>query len=158
MGIGSPAAVDATLCTDLLDRLLTAGSDFGAALRLVNAALLSGGGEERLCTVDAAILDLFTCRLDLFKAGAAPTYILRQGRAAVVETPSLPAGILDGAQAEHTALTLAEGDLIVMVSDGLTDSGGGWIPVTARFSGTAAAGTALRRAVKNRRRPQDRRT
>lgn len=99
----------------MLDRLLTAGSDFGAALRLVNAALLSGGGEERLCTVDAAILDLFTCRLDLFKAGAAPTYILRQGRAAVVETPSLPAGILDGAQAEHTALTLAEGDLIVMV-------------------------------------------
>lgn len=128
MGIGSPAAIDATLCTDLLDRLLTAGSDFGAALRLVNAALLSGGGEERLCTVDAAILDLFTCRLDLFKAGAAPTYILRQGRAAVVETPSLPAGILDGAQAEHTVLTLAEGDLIVMVSDGLTDSGGGWIP------------------------------
>lgn len=128
MGVGSPAAVDAALCTELLERLLTAGSDFPAALRLVNAALLSGGGEERLCTVDAAVIDLFTCRLELYKAGAAPTFVLRQGRAAAIETPSLPVGILGGAEAEHTTLSLAEGDLVVMVSDGVTDSGTGWIP------------------------------
>ena len=128
MGVGSPAAVDAGLCTELLERLITAGASPQPALRLVSAALLSGGGEERLCTVDAAILDLFTCRLDLYKAGAAPTYVLRQGRAAAIETPSLPVGILDGAEAERTTLSLAEGDLVVMVSDGVTDSGAGWIP------------------------------
>lgn len=128
MGVGSPAAVDATMTTSLLERLLKAGADFTAALRLVNAALLSGGGEERLCTVDASLLDLYTCRLDIFKAGAAPTYILRQGRCAKVESPSLPAGILSGAEAKHTTLSLSEGDLIIMISDGLLDSGGGdWI-------------------------------
>ena len=128
MGVGSPAAVDATMTTSLLERLLKAGADFTAALRLVNAALLSGGGEERLCTVDASLLDLYTCRLDIFKAGAAPTYILRQGRCAKVESPSLPAGILSGAEAKHTTLSLSEGDLIVMISDGLLDSGAGdWI-------------------------------
>lgn len=127
MGVGSPAAVDATMTTSLLERLLRAGTDFTAALRLVNAALLSGGGEERLCTVDAALLDLYTCRLDIFKAGAAPTYILRQGRCAKVESPSLPAGILSGAEAKHTSLSLSEGDLIVMISDGLLESGGDWI-------------------------------
>ncbi len=127
MGVGSPAAVDATMTTSLLERLLQAGADFTAALRLVNAALLSGGGEERLCTVDAALLDLYTCRLDIFKAGAAPTYILRQGRCAKVESPSLPAGILSGAEAKHTTLSLSEGDLIIMISDGLLESGGDWI-------------------------------
>ena len=127
MGVGSPAAVDATMTTSLLERLLRAGADFTAALRLVNAALLSGGGEERLCTVDAALLDLYTCKLDIFKAGAAPTYILRQGRCAKVESPSLPAGILSGAEAKHTTLSLSEGDLIVMLSDGLMESGGDWI-------------------------------
>lgn len=127
MGVGSPAAVDATMTTSLLERLLRAGADFTAALRLVNAALLSGGGEERLCTVDAALLDLYTCRLDIFKAGAAPTFILRQGRCAKVESPSLPAGILSGAEAKHTTLALSEGDLIIMISDGLLESGGDWI-------------------------------
>ncbi|MFV0496585.1 MAG: SpoIIE family protein phosphatase [Candidatus Fimivivens sp.] len=127
MGVGSPAAVDATMTTSLLERLLKAGTDFTAALRLVNAALLSGGGEERLCTVDATLLDLYTCRLNIFKAGAAPTYILRQSRCTTVESPSLPAGILSGAKAKHTTLSLSEGDLIIMVSDGLLESGGDWI-------------------------------
>lgn len=127
MGVGSPAAVDATMTTSLLERLLRAGTDFTAALRLVNAALLSGGGDERLCTVDASLLDLFTCRLDLFKAGAAPTFILRQGRCAKVESASLPAGILSGTEAKHTTLSLSEGDLIVMLSDGLIETGSDWI-------------------------------
>lgn len=128
MGVGSCAAVDATMTTSLLGRLIRAGVDFDAALRLTNAALLSGGGEERLCTVDAGVLDLYTCRLDLYKAGAAPTFVLRQGRVAKLESASLPAGILGGATAKHTALTLGEGDLIVMLSDGVTDTGAEWIP------------------------------
>lgn len=128
MGVGGSAAVDATMTTSLLSRLVRAGVRFDAALRLVNAALLSGGGEERLCTVDACLLDLYSGRMDVYKAGAAPTYILRQGRAAKIESASLPAGILGGAEAQQTSLTLGEGDVVVMVSDGLTETGADWIP------------------------------
>ena len=128
MGVGSPAAVDATLTVSLLERLLTAGADLPSALKLVNAALLSGGGEERLCTVDAAILDLCSCRLDAFKAGAAPTFILRKGKCFKIESASLPAGILSGAEAHHSKFTLSSGDLIVMLSDGVIESGCDWIP------------------------------
>ena len=128
MGIGSPAAVDATLTTSLFERLLKAGADFPSSLRLVNAALLSGGGEERLCTVDAAILDLYSCRLDIYKAGAAPTFLYRRKRCCTVEAQSLPAGILSGAEAKRTSVTLSEGDIIVMLSDGVIETGSEWIP------------------------------
>jgi len=128
MGIGSPAAVDATLTTSLLERLLKAGADLPSSLRLVNAALLSGGGEERLCTVDAAILDLYNCRLDIYKAGAAPTFLYRHKRCCTVEAQSLPAGILGGAEAKRTSVTLSEGDIIVMLSDGVIETGSEWIP------------------------------
>ncbi len=128
MGIGSPAAVDATLTTSLFERLLKAGADFPSSLRLVNAALLSGGGEERSCTVDAAILDLYSCRLDIYKAGAAPTFIYRRKRCCTVEAQSLPAGILSGAEAKRTSVTLSEGDIIVMLSDGVIETGSEWIP------------------------------
>lgn len=128
MGVGSPAAVDATMTVSLLERLISSGAGFDCALKLANAALLSGGGEERLCTVDAAILNLYDCRLDIYKAGAAPTYIYQNGRCITVETQSLPAGILSGAEARHTCLSLSEGDIIVMVSDGLLESGGEWLP------------------------------
>ena len=138
MGVGGPAAVDATMTVSLLERLLTSGAEFDPALKLANAALLSGGGEERLCTVDTAILDLCSCRLTLNKAGAAPTYIFHDGRCSVFETQSLPAGILGGAEAQQITLTLSEGDMIVMVSDGLLEDGGEWLPsqITAlsRFS------------------------
>ena len=138
MGIGSPAAVDATLTTSLFERLLQAGADFPSSLRLVNAALLSGGGEERLCTVDAAILDLHSCRLDIFKAGAAPTFLYRHKRCCTVEASSLPAGILGGAEAKKTSVTLSEGDIIVMLSDGVIETGSEWIPsqIAAYADGT----------------------
>lgn len=128
MGVGGPAAVDATMTVSLLERLLTSGAEFEPALKLANAALLSGGGDERLCTVDTAIIDLIGGRLELFKAGAAPTYICRGKACSALEAQSLPAGILGGAQAQRINVSLSEGDLIVMLSDGLLEDGGEWIP------------------------------
>lgn len=128
MGVGGPAAVDAEMTVSLIERLLISGAEFAPALKLANAALLSGSGDERLCTVDAAILDLYNCRLELFKAGAAPTYLCREGRCTTLESQSLPAGILGGAEAQRLTSILSEGDLIIMVSDGLLEDGGEWIP------------------------------
>jgi stage II sporulation protein E len=128
MGVGGCAAVDSAMITSLLHKLLCAGVSFDASLRLVNAVLLSSNSQERLCTVDACIIDLRSCRLDIYKAGAAPTFIIHNGRVATVETASLPAGILNGAEATHTILSVSDGDIIVMISDGITISGSDWIP------------------------------
>lgn len=127
MGVGKLAAVDSMMSITLMERLIKSGVGFDAALAVLNAALLSRGS-ERLCTVDAAVIDLDTLRLESRKAGAAPSFIWRQGKVHRIGSSSLPAGILGGVTAEKTTFALHDGDIVVLVSDGLTDSGEEWLP------------------------------
>ena len=48
--------------------------------------------------------------------------------ASKVESISLPAGILGGAEYEQNSMNLGEGDIAVLVTDGVTASGNDWIP------------------------------
>jgi len=127
MGCGGSASLDSAMAVGLMGRLVQAGADYNSALHMVNSALLVKSGEESLATLDAAVIDLYTGKTDLYKAGAAPT-ILRQGkRAGSVESISSPAGILNGTSFEHSTVTLKEGDWLVMLSDGATAAGVDWI-------------------------------
>ncbi len=128
MGSGGNAAVDSAMTTNLLTRLIQAGVSFDAALKMVNSALLVKSGEESLATVDVAAVDLYTGRADFYKAGAAPTFVVKNGRVGMVESTSLPAGILRGVAFEKSAMTFREGDLILLMSDGVTATGVEWIP------------------------------
>lgn len=51
--------------------------------------------------------------------GAAPTLILRDGKAYEVFCKSLPAGVMEGPRAEHRSCRLREGDIVLMLSDGV---------------------------------------
>ena len=127
MGSGGSAAVDSTMTCSLLARLVSVGVGYEAALKLVNSALLVKSGEESLATVDVCTLDLFTGRANFYKAGAAPTFLIKSGKVGCVESASLPAGILHGVSFETSSVTLHEGDMVVMVSDGVTGTGVDWI-------------------------------
>ena len=127
MGTGSAAAVDSAMAASLVTRMLEAGMDYRSALRMVNAALLVKSGEESLATLDAAAIDLYTGKVRLYKAGAAPTILRRSGRGVLVESTSLPAGILERVEFEESSFTLEEGDLLVLLSDGDSAQGCQWI-------------------------------
>lgn len=127
MGSGGSAAVDSAMTVGLIRRLLTAGVDHEAALKMVNSALLIKSGEESLSTVDIATVDLHTGKALFYKAGAAPTFVLKGGRAGYVQSTSLPAGILRGVTFEQSAINLKDGDMVLMVSDGAVASGADWV-------------------------------
>lgn len=127
MGSGGSAAVDSAMAANLTERLVTSGADYHSALRLVNSALLIKSGEETLATIDAASLNLYSGKVDFYKAGAAPTIIRHNGRAACVESTSIPAGILTGVDFEHSSVKLRDGDLVLMMSDGVCTSDADWV-------------------------------
>ncbi len=127
MGSGDGAAVDSSLTSSLIRRLLQANVAYGPALKIVNSALLVKSGEESLATVDLAAVDLYSGRADFYKAGAAPTFVRRHQRTGCVEPVTLPVGILSAVDVEKRSVQLSAGDLIVMVSDGATTSGTEWI-------------------------------
>ncbi|WP_162614208.1 SpoIIE family protein phosphatase [Anaerotruncus colihominis] len=127
MGSGGAAAVDSTMTAELLRRLIEAGVSLDAALKLVNSALLVKSGDESLSTIDIVGVDLYTGCVDFYKAGAAPTFLRKSGRGGYVESSSLPVGILGGVTFEKNTVTLREGDLVVMVSDGALAGGFEWL-------------------------------
>lgn len=127
MGSGGKAAIDAAMTVSLLSKLICAGFEFDAALKMVNSALLVKSNEESLSTVDLACVDLFTGKTEFLKAGAAPSYVLRSGTVGKVESTSMPAGILRGVEFEKSSMTLREGDRIIMISDGVLLGGSEWL-------------------------------
>lgn len=143
MGTGGRAAVDSSMASSLLARLVQAGFDYDAALKLVNSALLVKSQEESLATLDAVSLDLYTGQAKFYKAGAAPAFVRRTSRHGAqctrVEAASLPAGILRGVAFEHCSLSLQEDDVVVLVSDGATMSGDEWILSELELYGSLSA-------------------
>ena len=55
-----------------------------------------------------------------FKSGAAPTYIYRGGDLFKLRARTMPIGILPESESKRYEFTLSEGDVVVMVSDGVT--------------------------------------
>ena len=127
MGTGGRAAVDGSMATGLLTRLLKAGFGYDCSLKILNSAMLFKSTDESLATVDIASVDLFTGKTELYKAGAAPTFIRRSGRAGKAESASLPAGILRDIRFDKASVRCKAGDIIVLVSDGAMCDGAEWI-------------------------------
>lgn len=127
MGTGRRAAVDSAMATDLFASLICSGLSCEAALRTVNTALIAKSEDESLATLDIASLDPYSGEISFFKAGAAPCFIKRSGRTAILELPSLPAGILSRIGFSKAGAELREGDTVVMISDGVAADGNEWI-------------------------------
>lgn len=136
MGSGPAARAESSFAVTLLEKFLRAGVEPVEALRTLNGALALRGEENGgFTTIDLLRIDLFTGHGALYKLGAAPTYVRREGRTARLTGQSLPAGLTaqgDG-RPDVLDLKLAAGDWLIMASDGVAGQDDGWL--TAALSG-----------------------
>lgn len=142
MGSGPEANRESTLAVRLLEQLLQAGVDARRALTTLSSALALRGEETGgFTTVDLLQLDLFTGDGELYKLGAAPTYIKKGGAVQRLTGKSLPAGLAEGESAalDQFSLRLNPGDCVLMVSDGVCSGAeDGWLRERfARFDGAS---------------------
>ena len=63
-------------------------------------------------------------RAQIYKCGAAPSYIYRRGKLFKVRSQTMPVGILREADVKCFSLDLCRDDVVVMVSDGVTGEAG----------------------------------
>lgn len=127
MGTGGRAAVDGAMASGLMARLIKAGFNYDSALKILNSSMLFKSTDESLATVDVTVVDLYTGKTELLKAGAAPTIVRRSGKAGKAQSSSLPAGILRNVGFDKAVITLKKGDIILMLSDGAVSEGTEWI-------------------------------
>lgn len=122
MGSGDKAAVESRAAIALLEKFLQSGFDIDISIKLINSVLILKSAEESFATIDLSIIDLFTGEVEFAKIGASATFIKRPHRVEVVKSTSLPVGILSNVDMELSKKKLEDGDLLVMVSDGVLDS------------------------------------
>ena len=77
--------------------------------------------DEKFSTLDLCSIDLYTGRAEFMKVGAVATFIKKKNRVEVVNSKTLPIGVLDKVDIEIKDKKVQNGDIIVMVSDGIID-------------------------------------
>lgn len=127
MGSGGRAAVDAAMSVNIISKLTQAGMSFVCALEIANATLLSGGETEALTTIDLAIIDAFSGRVDFLKAGATRSFVRHNYRAVPIEAVALPIGILGDVEFGKAQAEVCENDIVVIMSDGACVGDSHWI-------------------------------
>ncbi|MBQ7380311.1 MAG: SpoIIE family protein phosphatase [Clostridia bacterium] len=123
MGSGRQAAFSAEVCTVFLEKMLYAGNSPEISLRMLNNYLRSHSDQpESECSVgvDMVRIDLITGSAHFIKSGAVPAYVLRGKQLLKIKAHTPPIGILHTVQAQIIPFELSSGDIIVMVSDGIT--------------------------------------
>ena len=117
MGTGAGAARESREAAGLLRKLLTAGLPAEHALRSLNAlaVLRELGG---CTTVDLLQLQLDTGRGTLYKWGAAPSYVLKNGQLRKIGTAGPPPGLSQQARETVDRLSLGGGEVLILLSDG----------------------------------------
>lgn len=121
MGSGREAAQTSGISAAFLKKLLSAGCPMRSALEMLNCFIRSASG-ECFATVDLMEADCYTGRARFIKSGAAPTFIIREGRIYRIHSKTIPVGIMRALDAEAVSFDLHAGDTVIMMSDGVTGS------------------------------------
>ena len=132
MGSGGRAAVDSAMVSGLMNRLLKAGFGFECSLKLLNSAMMFKSCDESLATVDITAIDLFSGQTDFYKAGSPETIVIKGKHTGRAKCTAFPAGIVREVSFDKTTSMLDDGDVVVMLSDGVCDVEGDWIEKTVK--------------------------
>ena len=130
MGCGEEARRESALAVRLLERFLRAGVETSGALKTLNSALtLRAEVSESFTTIDLLTLSLRDGAAEVYKYGAAPSYVKRGARVRRITGSCLPAGLQSAdTRPETTGFTLEKGAFFVMLSDGVADvNDDGWL-------------------------------
>lgn len=122
MGSGPQAGQESTAVIELIEKFTKAGFSKESAINTVNSIMtLKFSSDEKFSTVDLSSVDLYTGDIQFIKVGGVASFIKSGNNVEVIKSKTLPIGVLDKPDVEVTEKKIKNGDIIVMLSDGLLD-------------------------------------
>lgn len=123
-GSGEKACRDSERVLDLMEKMLEAGYETGAAVNMVNTALFAVGEDGNHPTLDICEIDLYQGSCQFRKIGGAATFLKRSenGEVEQLALGNLPLGIFPQIDVTPLCRKLEDGDYLIMVSDGVVDA------------------------------------
>ena len=121
MGTGLNAYQESEKVVDLLEQFLEAGFTKETAVKMINSALVLRSDGKTFSTIDISSIDLYSGVCEFLKIGAATSFIRRGNWVEAITSTSLPAGVFQQTDFEKTCRKLYDGDMVIMVTDGVLD-------------------------------------
>lgn len=121
MGSGMRACKESEMVVELMERFLEAGFSKETALRMMNSTMVLQGNNDQFSTVDITSIDLYSGQAVLYKIGAAATFVRMNGIYRAIMSRQLPTGVSCQLELEPERLELTDGDMIIMITDGVLE-------------------------------------
>lgn len=121
MGSGNEANALSETAIGLFEQLLDCGLSIRLALSLVNM-MMALRDSEQYATMDISEIDLYTGDTEFYKMGAMPTLIINKRNMDLVRIDNLPAGLHKGTPVQAHKKKIADGEFIVMMTDGVYEN------------------------------------
>ncbi len=121
MGSGEKACRDSRQIIEWIENFVTGGVSSATALRLINDALIMGGENKNMSTVDLCRINLHNATAEFIKVGAAATFLKHAEGVEEIQGSGLPLGIFTRPELFNVKRRIADGDYIFLFSDGITD-------------------------------------
>ncbi len=121
MGSGKEAALVSTVSTEVMQSMLSAGNCAASAMQVLNSLVRCADGEYS-ATVDLLSIDLLHGKASFTKSGAATSYVRRGENLYRIRSKTAPIGILKNTDAEKIEFSVKAGDVIILLSDGVSQT------------------------------------
>ena len=121
MGTGKIAKDTSSFVGAYLAGILASEPPSDTVLRMLSHIIRSRG-TECSATVDLFSLDLLNGEANFLKSGAAPSYIKRRESIFRIRSETAPIGLMKNVDAERIRVGVEDGDYIIMLSDGVSQS------------------------------------
>ena len=121
MGTGAGAGEESETVMSLLEQMIEAGFKTETAIKLINSSLVLKEDKQIFSTLDMALVNLYTGMCEFIKIGAAAAFIKRDHWIETISSTTLPIGVFGNVDYDSVSKKLYEGDVIIMVTDGVLD-------------------------------------
>ncbi len=121
MGSGDHAENVSSTSLSLIESFYKSGLDDHLILDTVNK-LLSINTEDYFTALDISIINLKNCTASFIKFGSPYGFIINDKGIKIVEGNALPLGIIDGIKPSIATTELNDGDMILLLTDGISDA------------------------------------
>ncbi len=123
MGSGEKAETVSSISLSLIESFYKAGMNSNLILSTVNK-LLSINTEDSFTALDVSVVNLKDRKVDFIKYGAPYGFIVNEGAVKIIEGNTLPLGILEELAPSVAQTDVYDGDMIVLLTDGISDAFG----------------------------------
>ncbi len=127
MGNGEKANRESKICADMITAYLKAGFSPKITLNLVNSAITLKSDNEIFSSIDLLCIDLLSGQADFYKIGGSKSFFCHQGHTETIFSDTLPCGIFPENHINVTSKRISDGDILIMMSDGVSDVSPGYL-------------------------------